>query len=102
METKHPSPFGHRLEEAVLGLLGREGWDPGSGRVDDVTVSLMSSDPEAVRRFAETVPSRHVCQLARNPTRRTDRGGLRVGSAAAAPIRHGGHRKRTRSSAMPV
>ena len=89
VETKHPSPYGHRLEEAVLGLLMREGWDPGTGRLDNVTVSLMSFHPDAVRHFLETVPSRHVCQLVETPTRGTVRDSLRVGSAAAAVLHAG-------------
>ncbi|MFI7741339.1 glycerophosphodiester phosphodiesterase [Kocuria rhizosphaericola] len=89
VETKHPSPFGHRLEEEVLGLLMREGWDPETGRLDDVTVSLMSFHPDAVRHFLETVPARHVCQLVETTTRRTVQDGLRVGRTAAAVLHAG-------------
>jgi glycerophosphoryl diester phosphodiesterase len=89
VETKHPSPFGHRLEEEVLGLLMREGWDPETGRLDGVTVSLMSFHPDAVRHFLETVPARHVCQLVGTTTRRTVRDSLRVGPTAAAVLHAG-------------
>lgn len=89
VETKHPSPYGHRLEEEVLGLLMREGWDPETGRLENVTVSLMSFHPDAVRHFLETVPARHVCQLVGTTTRGTVRESLRVGRAAAAVLHAG-------------
>ncbi|WP_424346638.1 glycerophosphodiester phosphodiesterase [Kocuria sp. CH-021] len=89
VETKHPSPYGHRLEEEVLGLLMREGWDPETGRLENVTVSLMSFHPDAVRHFLETVPARHVCQLVGTTTRGTVRESLRVARAAAAVLHAG-------------
>lgn len=89
VETKHPSPFGHRLEEEVLGLLMREGWDPETGRLENLTVSLMSFHPDAVRHLLETVPARHVCQLVETTTRRTVRDSLRVSRPAAAVLHAG-------------
>ncbi len=89
VETKHPSPYGHRLEEEVLNLLMREGWDPETGRLENVTVSLMSFHPDAVRHFRETVPARHVCQLVGTTTRRTVRDSLRVGRTTAAVLHAG-------------
>ncbi|MBD4568549.1 glycerophosphodiester phosphodiesterase, partial [Xanthomonas citri pv. citri] len=36
VELKHPSPFGHELEERVLRELLRAGWDSETGRVGQV------------------------------------------------------------------
>ncbi|MCD1145516.1 glycerophosphodiester phosphodiesterase [Kocuria sp. LUK] len=89
VETKHPSPYGHRLEDEVLALLLREGWDPGTGLLGRLRISLMSFHPGAVRRLLESVPARHVCQLAGTTTRRTVGESLRVGPAAAAVLHAG-------------
>lgn len=89
VETKHPSPYGHRLEEEVLSVLMREGWDPETGRLGRITVSLMSFHPDAVRHLLETVPARHVCQLVETTTRRTVGDSLRVGRTAAAVLHAG-------------
>jgi glycerophosphoryl diester phosphodiesterase len=89
VETKHPSPYGHRLEEELLALLMREGWDPETGRLDNIDVSLMSFHPDAVRYLLESVPPRLVCQLVETTTRRTVRESLRVSGAAAAVLHAG-------------
>ena len=89
IETKHPSPYGHRLEDEVLALLLREGWDPGTGLLGRLRISLMSFHPDAVRRLLESVPARSVCQLAGTTTRRTVGESLRVGPAAAAVLHAG-------------
>ncbi|MFC4903216.1 glycerophosphodiester phosphodiesterase [Kocuria oceani] len=89
VETKHPSPYGHQLEEEVLNVLMREGWDPETGRLGRITVSLMSFHPDAVRHLLETVPARHVCQLVETTTRRTVRESLRVNRTTAAVLHAG-------------
>ncbi|GAB3666262.1 glycerophosphodiester phosphodiesterase [Zhihengliuella somnathii] len=63
IEFKHPSPFGRRLEEKVLAVLMRNGWDPETSRIGNIRVSLMSFDPEAIDYLLETVPGYHLCQL---------------------------------------
>jgi len=89
VETKHPSPFGHRLEEEVLALLMREGWDPETGRLENITVSLMSFHPDAVRHLLESLPPRLVCQLVGTGTRRAVGDVLRLGSTTAAVLQAG-------------
>ncbi|WP_144791010.1 glycerophosphodiester phosphodiesterase family protein [Kocuria palustris] len=68
IETKHPSRQGHRLEEAVLTVLMRAGWDPESGRLGNLQISIMSFHPDAVRYVLQTVAARHVCQLIEDAT----------------------------------
>lgn len=91
IETKHPSPAGHRLEEAVLSLLMAEGWDPESGRLGPLRISIMSFHPDAVHHLLQTVPPRHVCQLIEDATPRTVGESLRV-SLATARLVHAGLR----------
>ncbi|WP_325048957.1 glycerophosphodiester phosphodiesterase [Kocuria tytonis] len=89
VETKHPSPFGQGLEEALLVLLMRRGWNPETGWLGSVLVSVMSFHPDAVRYLLECVSPRHVCQLVSQTTVATVRSGLRVGTATAAVCRAG-------------
>lgn len=89
VETKHPSPFGHGLEEAVLVLLMRRGWDPETGWMGNVKVSIMSFHPDGVRYLLQSVSPRHVCQLVADTTVSTVRHSLRVGPAAAMVYRAG-------------
>ncbi|MCB4208833.1 glycerophosphodiester phosphodiesterase [Arthrobacter sp. UM1] len=63
LELKHPSPFGLRLEERVLELLMRRGWDPESSVLGSVSVGFMSFDPDAVDYLAATVGEEHLCML---------------------------------------
>jgi glycerophosphoryl diester phosphodiesterase len=63
IECKHPSPFGHRLEEQLLGFLMAEGWDPENSVLDNITISFMSFSPDSVKRLLEQVPDHFVCQL---------------------------------------
>ncbi|MCO1338656.1 glycerophosphodiester phosphodiesterase [Kocuria polaris] len=63
IELKHPSPFGRRLEESVLTVLMRKGWDPETSRIGNIKVSLMSFDPDAIDYLLDTVPGYHLCQL---------------------------------------
>ncbi|PQZ89038.1 glycerophosphodiester phosphodiesterase [Arthrobacter sp. MYb227] len=63
VEIKHPSPFGRKLEEAMLAELKHLGWEPQESRIKNIYVSFMSFDPESVRYLLERIPGRHVCQL---------------------------------------
>ena len=63
VELKHPSPFGHELEERVLRELLRAGWDPETGRVGQVQVSLMSFHPDALRHVAPLAGTDPLCPL---------------------------------------
>ncbi|NKX93944.1 glycerophosphodiester phosphodiesterase [Sanguibacter hominis ATCC BAA-789] len=58
VELKHPSPFGHALEDATLDVLRGHGWDPESGRLGDseVTVCFMSFFPSSLEHLAPHVP----------------------------------------------
>ena len=89
VETKHPSPFGQGLEEAVLVLLMRRGWDPDTGWLGNVKVSVMSFHPDGVRYLLQSVSPRHVCQLVADTTVSTVRHSMRVGPAAAVVYRAG-------------
>lgn len=91
IETKHPSPAGHRLEEAVLSVLMAEGWDPETGRLGNLQVSIMSFHPDAVRHVLQTVAPRNVCQLIEDPTPESVAASLRV-PAATARLVHAGMR----------
>ena len=63
VELKHPSPFGHELEERVLRELLRAGWDPETGRIGQVRVSLMSFHPDALRHVAPLAGTDPLCPL---------------------------------------
>lgn len=89
VETKHPSAFGQGLEEAVLVLLMRRGWDPDTGWLGNIKVSVMSFHPDGVRYFLQSVSPRHVCQLVADTTVSTVRHSMRVGPAAAVVYRAG-------------
>ena len=51
IETKHPSPFGARLEESVAEVLRNRHLDA------DPRFSLISFNPEAIARFRNLLPS---------------------------------------------
>ncbi|MDN5858165.1 MAG: glycerophosphodiester phosphodiesterase [Pseudonocardia sp.] len=51
------------LENAVLAVFERRGWDAAAGRLATVDVSFMSFDAEAVGYLLRRVPGRHLCQL---------------------------------------
>ncbi|GAB3190331.1 hypothetical protein GCM10027061_14110 [Nesterenkonia suensis] len=93
IELKHPSPYGHQLEEKVLQVLLRLGWDPetsllpsrgeatGIGhrpphsrqaqhtqqarhvRAPQVEVSFMSFHPGSLLHLADMVPAEKLCAL---------------------------------------
>ncbi len=59
-----PSP-GHEgaLVDAVLNILGAEGWEPHSGRLGDLTVSLMCFSPTAAGLLVDRVAAHLVFLL---------------------------------------
>jgi glycerophosphoryl diester phosphodiesterase len=63
LEFKHPSPFGHELEERALTWLLGAGWDPETSRVGGVEVSFMSFYAGSLQYLAPTVGTEHLCQL---------------------------------------
>lgn len=50
IETKHPSPFGARLDEAVADIVRARGMDDGE------QVACISFNPEAIERFRTLLP----------------------------------------------
>lgn len=63
IECKHPDPFGAELEAKLFELLEAEGWDAKSCKLDNISFSFMSFDPDSVERLLDQVPARFVCQL---------------------------------------
>lgn len=63
VECKHPDPFGAELEAKLFELLEAEGWDAQNCRLDNISFSFMSFDPDSVERLLDQVPARFVCQL---------------------------------------
>lgn len=66
VEIKHPSPYGHLLEDRVLQVLETHGFDPGTGKAGSrgqIAVTLMSFEPDSLRYLGRTVDSSLLCQL---------------------------------------
>lgn len=63
VELKHPSPYGHELEERVLRELLTSGWDPETGLLGQVSVSLMSFHPGALQYVAPLTGPDALCPL---------------------------------------
>lgn len=67
IEIKHPSPFGHRLEDRVFEVLTAYGWDPDTSTVHDtehrVEISFMSFSPGSLLHMREIVPDDKLCAL---------------------------------------
>ncbi|WP_404288658.1 glycerophosphodiester phosphodiesterase [Glutamicibacter arilaitensis] len=66
VELKHPSPFGHLLEEETLKVLAAHGFDPQTGkagRAGQIQVTLMSFEPDSLRFLSRTVHRSQLCQL---------------------------------------
>lgn len=63
VEFKHPSPFGHELEERALTWLIGAGWDPETSRIGQVQVSFMSFYAGSLQYLTPTVPSEMLCAL---------------------------------------
>lgn len=51
VELKHPAPYGFMVEDAVLRVLADHGWDPATGAVGQVRVSLMAFHPGSLRHL---------------------------------------------------
>lgn len=86
IELKHPSPFGLRLEEALIAFLMDEGWDPESSMMGSVEVSFMSFNPDSMRHLAESVPQHVLCQLVADVEPEEVRRALRLGSIAEGAL----------------
>jgi len=63
IELKHPSPYQLKLEDRVLEVLRKEGWDPLTSTVDNVRVTFMSFSPDSVKHLLRKVPAEFICQL---------------------------------------
>lgn len=67
IELKHPSPFGHQLEDRVLEVLAEAGWDVQTSQISfgehQVEVSFMSFYAESLLHLAQTVPASKLCAL---------------------------------------
>lgn len=107
LEMKHPSAFGHELDDAVLDLLTTRGWDPKDSSIRDtssgeaITVTLMSFSPAALEhvlvRFPQ-LPPRHLCALFQRGQMEAlylvDDGRVGVAGPSQAYVRH--HRWKVR------
>ena len=86
IELKHPSPYQLKLEDRVLELLRREGWDPAGSMVDNVAVTFMSFSPDSVRHLLRSVPAQYICQLVDDINIHEIRGGLGLGPITGGAI----------------
>ncbi len=86
IELKHPSPFGLRLEEALIAFLMDEGWDPESSTLGSIELSFMSFNPDSMRRLAESAPHHHLCQLVADVRSQDVRNALRFGAIAEGAL----------------
>ncbi|MHA7179802.1 glycerophosphodiester phosphodiesterase [Arthrobacter sp. MDB2-24] len=86
VELKHPSPFGLRLEEALIAFLMDEGWNPESSMLGSIEVSFMSFNPDSMRQLAESVPHHLLCQLVSDVRPQEVRDALRLGSIAEGAL----------------
>jgi glycerophosphoryl diester phosphodiesterase len=86
IELKHPSPFGLRLEEALVAFLMDEGWDQESSRLGNLEISFMSFNPDSMRQLAESAPHHMLCQLVADVEPQEVRDALRFGSIAEGAL----------------
>jgi len=86
IELKHPSPFQLRLEDRVLDVLRREGWDAATSTLDNVRVSFMSFSPDSVKHLLRAVPAEHICQLVDDIDKDEIRDELSLGHFAGGAI----------------
>ncbi|TLM75563.1 glycerophosphodiester phosphodiesterase family protein [Pseudarthrobacter sp. NamB4] len=86
IELKHPSPYQLKLEDRVLAVLRREGWEPGSSSLDNVSVTFMSFSPDSIRHLLRSVPPEYVCQLVDDVDIRVIRTGLGFGVITGGAI----------------
>lgn len=63
VEIKHPSPYGRKLEDAMIAELRELGWDAETSMLGAAYVTFMSFDPGSVRYLMERIDPAHVCQL---------------------------------------
>ena len=63
VELKHPNPCGTRVDERVIDVLAERGWDPSTSACGDVSIDLMSFNPESVPVLARSVDPRHIIML---------------------------------------
>lgn len=86
IELKHPSPFGLHLEEALIGFLMSEGWDPETSMLGQIEISFMSFNPDSMRQLAESAPHHMLCQLVADVSPQDVRDALRLGSVAEGAL----------------
>lgn len=86
IELKHPSPFGLRLEDKLMAFLMKEGYDPESSTLENISISFMSFNPDSVRHLLDMVPSHVVCQLVEDVTPTDVREELSLGPLAGAAV----------------
>lgn len=66
VEIKHPSPYGLMLEDRVLQVLQAHHFDPETGKAGSagqISVTLMSFEPNSLRYLGRTVNPKLLCQL---------------------------------------
>lgn len=66
IEIKHPSPYGHLLEKTVLDVLAKHQFNPETGTAGSngqISVTLMSFEPNSLRYLGKTVNADLLCQL---------------------------------------
>ncbi|HYH77715.1 MAG TPA: glycerophosphodiester phosphodiesterase family protein [Arthrobacter sp.] len=86
IELKHPSPYQLKLEDRVLDVLRKEGWDPRTSTVDNIRVTFMSFSPDSVKHLLRTVPAEFICQLVDEIDVNEVREGLGVGVLTGSAI----------------
>jgi glycerophosphoryl diester phosphodiesterase len=86
IELKHPSPYQLKLEDRVLDVLRKEGWDPRTSTVDNVRVTFMSFSPDSVKHLLRAVPAEFICQLVDEIDVDEVREGLGVGVLTGSAI----------------
>jgi glycerophosphoryl diester phosphodiesterase len=86
IELKHPSPYQLKVEDRVLEVLRKEGWDPATSLVDNVRVTFMSFSPDSVKHLLRAVPAEFICQLVDEIDVSEVREGLGVGVLTGSAI----------------
>lgn len=86
IELKHPSPYQLKLEDRVLEVLRKEGWDARTSTVDNVRVTFMSFSPDSVKHLLRAVPAEFICQLVDEIDVDEVREGLGVGVLTGSAI----------------
>ena len=86
IEFKHPSPYQLRLEDRVLDVLRKEGWDPSTSMLGNIRVSFMSFSPDAIKYLLRCVPAEALCQLIDDVDIAGLRDGLRLGALTGGAL----------------